>query len=637
MDWRLNKLTIQNFKFFCEEFILPVDCKNILIYGENGSGKSSLYWSLYTILQSCLKPNATIASKYFDAEHPENLRNRFSDNSYSGIRIEFKHTDGRTKTFENSIYVTNTLGTSDNFMRFTAAASGFMNYKFLSSLFEFKNSEQNDVFPIFEKEIFSFLEFTKVHELIDGDTYNQTSTAEGWWRYIIRCHNNSTIIPHSSSKKSSVLENTHQYKQFKTLIEDFNGELMGRLREITHRVNDKLLKIFNLPISLSYHFIGADFNKIKHGTTKAKDGKIHRPKIILSAQLNHKVVKDTRAIYHPRSFFNEAKLTVVALAMRLAIYEMMISDMPDCAEMLIIDDLLVSLDMCNRIKVIDVILDYEKRDKQLIIMTHDRGLYNLIRNKVEKNEIWKCYELYSKYEGYDNEEVPVPVIIEHSNYLEQAHKHIKSFDFPAAANSLRKECEAIMKRLLPENWLYSVNDEGSHQFLTLHGMISQGAKLNEYFQISLPFNNLDTYRERILNPFSHDDLKTPLYRGELISLLKDVEELEQVRVKDVISPSQIGYDSYHFEITTENGIISADFTFLERFSVVIYHNTIYYANPDIKVTYCNLPSWSNRIGRLRRFLKDLSARAKIDYMTSYDNIIDPRKGISLVEIVTNLV
>lgn len=80
MDWRLNKLIVHNFKFFCNEFILPVDCKNILIYGENGSGKSSIYWSLYTILQSCLKSNATVASKYFDATHSENLRNYGAQN-----------------------------------------------------------------------------------------------------------------------------------------------------------------------------------------------------------------------------------------------------------------------------------------------------------------------------------------------------------------------------------------------------------------------------------------------------------------------------------------------------------------------------------------------------------------------------
>jgi len=635
MDWRLNKLIVQNFKFFCEEFILPVDCNNVLIYGENGSGKSSLYWSLYTILQSCLKPNASIASKYFDAEHSENLRNRFSESSYSGIRIEFKHSDGRTKTFENSIGVTNTLGTTDNFMRLTTAASGFMNYKFLSALFEFKNSEQNNIYPIFEKEIFPFLEFTRVHDLIDGDVYNQTSTAEGWWRYILRCHNNASIIPHSSSKKSSILENTHQYRQFQGLIEDFNSELMGRLREITHRVNEKLVKIFDLPISLSYHYEGAAFNRIKVGTTKAKDGKIHPPKIILSAQLNHKVLKDKRAIYHPRSFFNEAKLTIVALAMRLSIYEMMISNTPDCAEMLIIDDLLVSLDMCNRIKVIDVILDYEKRHKQLIIMTHDRGLYNLIRSKIEDNGSWKCYELYSKYEGYNNEEIPIPVIIEHRNYLEQAHKHIKSFDFPAAANSLRKECEAIMKRLLPENWQYTIGEDGTRQSLSLHGMISLGTKFNEYFQISLPFTNLDSYRERILNPFSHDDLRTPLYRGELLLLLKEIEELEKVHNIDIVSPKAIGKDSYHLEITTEKGVLRADFVFIERFSVVIYNNTVYYSNSEIKVIYCDLRSWNNKQGRIRRFLKDISSRVKMDYLALYEYIVEPRIGITIKDIITS--
>lgn len=632
MDWRLNKLVIQNFKFFCNEFTLPIDCKNILIYGENGSGKSSIYWSLYTILQSCLKPNANVASKYFDASNSENLRNRFSEDIYSGIRIEFKHNDGRTRTYENSINTTNTLGTTDMFIRLTTAASGFMNYKFLSALFEFKNSEHNDVFNIFEKEIFPFLEFSKPYDLIEGDSYLRNSTAEGWWRYILRCHKDASILPHSDSKKSSILENTSQYKQFKQILCDFNTELNARLREIIHRVNDKLLKIFNLPISLSYNYIGAEFNKIKQGTTKAKDGKIHRPQIILTAHLNHNVIKDTRAIVHPRSFFNEAKLTIVALALRLAIYEMMISNIPDCAEMLIIDDLLVSLDMCNRIKVIDVLLEYEKHNKQLIIMTHDRGLYNLIRSKINDNKSWRCFELYSKYEGYNNDEIPTPVIINHSNYIELAHKHIKSFDFPAAANSLRKACEAIMKRLLPENWLSVVGDDGSHQYLTLHGMISQCRSFNEYYQSSLPFNNLDLYRERILNPFSHDDLNTPLYRGELIMLLKDIEDLDRVKKAYLINSTSVGNDSFHFEISTTTGVLSADFIFLELLSIIKKDGVVYYSNSEIKVTNCTLNSWKNRRGKIRRFLRDMSLKVGLNPINAYDYVIDPRLNLSLKDL-----
>lgn len=632
MDWRLNKITITNFKFFCDEFILPVDCKNILIYGENGSGKSSLYWSLYTILQSCLKPDCKTASKYFDANNSENLRNRFSDTAYSGIQIEFKHNDGRTKSFENSSEVTNTQTSDDNFMRLTAAASGFMNYKFLSALFEFKNSEQNNVFPIFEKEIFPFLEFSRPFDLIPGDNFPSTTTAEGWWRYIQRCHNDPNILPHSPSKKSSVLENTHQYKQFRLLIQDFNTELMKSLREITHRVNEKLVKIFCLPISLSYNLIKADFNKIKPGTTKAKDGIIHCPQIILTAHLNHKVIKDTRAIYHPKSFFNEAKLTVVALAMRLSIYEMMISNTPDCAEMLIIDDLLISLDMCNRIKIIDVLLEYENRGKQIVIMTHDRGLYNLIKSKIDAKESWKSLELYSKYEGYNNDEIPVPVIVNYNNYIEQAHRHIKSFDFPAAANSLRKACESILKRLLPENWLFVTGDDGTHQFLSLHGMISAGAKLNDFYQISLPFDNLDSYRERILNPFSHDDIRTPLYRGELMLLLRDIENLSQVKKKNITNPSAVGKDSYHFEVSNEVGTLKADFIFMEHFSIIKSEGNTYFSNSEIKVINCDLRSWHNKSGKIRRFLRDLALRVNIAPEDAYDYVLDPRTGKSLKDL-----
>ena len=54
MSWKIESLKVQNFKFFNEEFTLPVNCKNVLLYGENGSGKSSIYWSFYTIFQACL-------------------------------------------------------------------------------------------------------------------------------------------------------------------------------------------------------------------------------------------------------------------------------------------------------------------------------------------------------------------------------------------------------------------------------------------------------------------------------------------------------------------------------------------------------------------------------------------------------
>lgn len=72
MAWKINKISIENFKFFLEPFVLEPKGKHVLMYGENGSGKSSIYWAAYTHFQSSLKSNSE-AGKYFDHNHPDSL------------------------------------------------------------------------------------------------------------------------------------------------------------------------------------------------------------------------------------------------------------------------------------------------------------------------------------------------------------------------------------------------------------------------------------------------------------------------------------------------------------------------------------------------------------------------------------
>jgi energy-coupling factor transporter ATP-binding protein EcfA2 len=70
---RLQCIEIQNFKAF-RKFSLDVEGRHLLVYGANGSGKSSLYWALYTFLQSAQKATPSVA-KYFDPGDPQNLLN----------------------------------------------------------------------------------------------------------------------------------------------------------------------------------------------------------------------------------------------------------------------------------------------------------------------------------------------------------------------------------------------------------------------------------------------------------------------------------------------------------------------------------------------------------------------------------
>ena len=78
MKSRLHKIEIKNFKAF-REFTLNLEGRHLLIYGANGAGKSSLYWALYTFLQSARKPKNSIA-KYFDPAGLESLLNIHEQN-----------------------------------------------------------------------------------------------------------------------------------------------------------------------------------------------------------------------------------------------------------------------------------------------------------------------------------------------------------------------------------------------------------------------------------------------------------------------------------------------------------------------------------------------------------------------------
>ena len=49
---KIKEVRLKNFKFFYGEVPIELERQNALIFGENGSGKSTIYWAMYTFLQS---------------------------------------------------------------------------------------------------------------------------------------------------------------------------------------------------------------------------------------------------------------------------------------------------------------------------------------------------------------------------------------------------------------------------------------------------------------------------------------------------------------------------------------------------------------------------------------------------------
>ena len=70
---RLERIEVRACRAF-KHLNFELNGRHLLAYGGNGAGKSSLYWTLYTFLQSAAKDTPNVA-KYFDDSGPQSLLN----------------------------------------------------------------------------------------------------------------------------------------------------------------------------------------------------------------------------------------------------------------------------------------------------------------------------------------------------------------------------------------------------------------------------------------------------------------------------------------------------------------------------------------------------------------------------------
>lgn len=634
MAWKINKIRIENFKYFLNPFELKPEGKHVLMYGENGSGKSSIYWAAYTLFQSCLKEPED-ARKYFNRDHPDSLCNLYDTvNRRSGIEIEFKDDNDIKRAYTDGSWTINTK--DDGFVRLSTFASDFMNYKFLSAIFDFKNSMRVDLFKIFEDEIFPFLSLNgQVYDIETGESLEK-SGVEDWWRYIKHCYETTGLLTRRS--EGGVFVHDEKYTTYQNLITDFNNRLQVLLTDIADNANSKLEEA-KMPVRISLNLEKAAFDKKVEGSFRSYDSNFYPPKIILTAQLldaagNPMANKD---INHPRSFFNEAKLTKMALAIRLAIFDRKYQG-TDCAKVIFVDDLLISLDMSNRLLVVKQLLDYVDR-YQLFIFTHDRSFYDLICDSIsQRNQAkeWCYYEMYAIDEEVSESKVPEPWMNVKENYLQQSRSFFSNYEYHASANSLRKECEKQLQRLYPRQMVLAPKDDGTVSVMSLNGLI-QG--LNDFYArfnlYPVPTPLIDQYRKRILNPASHNDNKAKVFRSELKMAMEEISEFEKIKKLTIVGEDEIESQEFELEIDHEGRHIVIEFTPEEMWCKLEYKGHEYYEG--IKVHILNITGFHGKTEgmNIRKLWKSICKYAAYeeDSFPSMESVIrDKATGVALKDL-----
>lgn len=414
---KLYKLEVTNFKAF-RDFQLDIEGRHLLIHGANGAGKSSLYWALYTFLQSANKPKDSIA-KYFDPESDEKLLNIYEQKEIKPREGEISLTlrDNENKkdiTYRISQKIHGTY--NDPIISKGHLASDFITYRFFFGFSHFRNSERFNLWPLFEKEILPFC----------VSTSGQSPYA--MWQEI------RDGKPNRKGARGAAGKNA--YKQFAEDTENFATVLNRVVEEISEEAISFYRKHFSEGDLTPIDFKLAVTTKPSFSGTQISDSSFIVPEIGFGVSVNGQEVK------RPQSFLNEAKLTQLALSIRFAASLVNLHESE--LKLLVLDDLLVSLDMSNRMKVVDIILSETFSSYQKIILTHDLGFSREFRRRIgQNNPSWNFLNLRgnaaNKIEAQNEK-----------NNLEKAEDYLRGHHLEEAAIFLRRAAEDIASHRLEQ-------------------------------------------------------------------------------------------------------------------------------------------------------------------------------------------
>lgn len=343
---RIKEVQINNFKFFPETSEpIKIDGKNILLYGENGSGKSSFYWALYTLLECSQKDDATQIQKYFNKLNPESLVNIHSiadadgvDNSF--IKIVMNDNSDFEVSHQNTV-----INTSDQ-AKESLLASDFLNYRLLQRSHSVKHSEEVDLFSMFEDAVLGYVQFTDTNWHNEQGVVIQLRNAGSIYKIVERGpdktypkKNGDLGFPQKAAHKAA-------YTEFNNLVQRFERDLETLIQNINQRVNPIIQD--KLKFNITFHL-----ELVKVSAHKLSEANYSKPKFAIRLRIDD--FNGMGSVLKPQSFLNEARLSAVALAIRLAILEQRLQDAP--IKILVLDDLMISLDMSNRDKIVKLILE----------------------------------------------------------------------------------------------------------------------------------------------------------------------------------------------------------------------------------------------------------------------------------------
>jgi energy-coupling factor transporter ATP-binding protein EcfA2 len=476
---QITTIEIKNFRVFKGSPLkigLHKTGKNLLVYGENGSGKSSLFFALKDFMEGWVM-------KHDITQFP--FRNIFcaTDDGYIKIHFTDPNATRRNRHPQARLYEWSGAKneTGEQLILEINKTKGFIDYKALLATYFLQQSAPT-------VNIFDLLIDSILHHA-ENDLNRRPFGEE--WREI---------------KEALANLNKRAPKQKEALVDrvrTFNNGLRVKLEELQGKAQE-ILDWFGYQIEIELHFGGVEYDSRK-GTIEKR-----------VAGLKVKFFTQPREDHH--RFLNEAKLSAIAISIFFAA---LLQQPASRLRILALDDALIGLDMSNRLPVLDI-LEKHFGGYQIFFFTYDKPWYDIVRQRVGQAN-WRHVEFYSAR----TDEHDLPIYAEDKKYLDRAKEHFGENDYKAAVIYLRSYFEQIIKDFCNKKGLrvkYKHNPK-EVQGNDFWEAVKEYKENNQQFLGAALIQRVELCRSIVLNPISHASI-TNAFRREIEDSINAIEELE---------------------------------------------------------------------------------------------------------------
>jgi len=474
---KIKTIEITNYKAFYGKHKINVGGKNLFIYGENGSGKSSLYYALKDFFQSSMEA--------IDLNEVENIFVKDAARGTCAVAVTFApHSDGKRK-FQKFVFSASSTNT-DISLRDANRLKSFLTYKHLLDIHHLKKAQQIDLFNLLVNGVLKHFKYSLTGGKELGELWQEVETG----------------IQRETSRSFTIAQKRREVDATLKLFNDAFGELFDPASpEYILKHAKSILGEFGHAIDLQLFYRQA------------------RPdpeyQTITSNHVHVELTYAGKKVEKPHLFLNEARLSAIAISIYLGMIKRHIQGVP--CKMLFLDDIFIGLDIANRMPLLEI-LRTEFADYQIFITTYDKPWFDYAKSFLDGAAGWITLEFYAELtkEGYE-----IPKIFDNQELLAKAQDHFDNSDYKAAAVYTRSAFEKIIRDYCEKKGKKVSFKSKLKDYKTEHFW-------NEVNQDILPATKsaIETFRSLVLNTFSHYNTERHEIKTELADAIKAVKDLK---------------------------------------------------------------------------------------------------------------